>query len=168
MATDYERYEARVKTNKRILLGTLCAFVLLFFGGGYALLNSAAGLEREINDSLPAVMSAAQKQAVGDALLAWDKALPGLSRIRKDLRLEKIQYGSPYSGLSNPVTVTWLLFTVDGDSSYITRHRANGHVLRVGIVEDGSGILLQKKATQVVFLDETINNGGRDIFIALR
>jgi len=163
----YEQHEAKRKKTKLLLLGILCALVLFLAWVPFGL-DSATALEGEIKESLPAGMSAVQKEAVLSTLAVWDDALPGLSRIRKDLRFERVEYGSPYTGFSREASVTWLLFSVNNDSRYASTYRANGHVLRVGIVEDGSGILLQKESTQSVFLDQQMDSQGRDYFIPMR
>lgn len=162
----YEQQEAKRKKSKRLWIGALCVLVLLLTWVPFAL-ESATALEKGILEGLPAGMSSFQKKQVVNALAVWEQELPGLRFARDDLRFLSAEYGSPYAGLSQETNVTWLLFAMNDKSTYSTKHRAGGHTLRVGIVEDGSGIVLQKRATQEVFLDRQIDNGGRDIFISI-
>jgi hypothetical protein len=54
------------------------------------------------------------------------------------------------------------------DGVYSRSHHADGVILRVGVLENGAGLILQNNATQYVFLGQEVDSHGQDYFVPMR
>lgn len=165
-AMTFEQHESKRRGTKRLLIGIFCVLVLFMAGAVYGLYSSTA-LEREVKAALPTGMSANQKAYVQNALKVWGEELPGLEQARRHLRFLKVEYGYPYFGFSKKTSITWLLFSME-DGVYSRSHHADGVILRVGVLENGAGLILQNNATQYVFLGQEVDSHGQDYFVPMR
>jgi len=107
---------------------------------------------------------------MGDTRDIMGAKLPGVEKYRGYMVYQGTSWSDSYShpDLPEQVSVMWLNLGVPQNDTHIpAEYRANGHTLRVGIISDGSAIVLQKTPTQAVFLDRTIDRRGQDMVIPI-
>ena len=105
---------------------------------------------------------------------ALEKNLPGLLRYQDSMTFQGVAPHSAYasasgSGLPEETTVTWLEFVVADDDGTIPKdYNAQGQYIRIGIVESGEALILQKDQVKSVFLDRLVTTSGDDLVLPLR
>jgi len=108
---------------------------------------------------------------LGDTGKKIEAVLPGVNKYvgyMLRLGLERTpSYSHP--ALAKTVSVIWMLYQVPENDTHIPAiYRAKGQTLRLGIVADGSALVLQKRATKAVFRDREIASNGGDQIVSLR
>lgn len=112
-------------------------------------------------------------ELVRAALPGIERSCPGLLKYWGALTFVEVQPDMPYSpppgaGLPASCRVTWLVFAVSEDASLPKEYRASGQVCPLGVESTGAALILQKAASQAVFLDRPVKDTGRDLVLPLR
>lgn len=108
---------------------------------------------------------------MGDSMDTVEEKLPGIDKYRNYMTYQGFYWSDGYEhpNLPGPVSIKWLQLNVPEDNARIpARYHANGQTLMVGVVSDGSALLLRKAPTKAVFLDKTVKHDGQDMIISLR
>ncbi|NDV20861.1 hypothetical protein GO013_15730 [Pseudodesulfovibrio sp. JC047] len=111
---------------------------------------------------------------VRNSVPAFEKYLPGLFKYQDSMTFRGVDSHYPYwsapdSGLPEDTSVTWLKFVVADDGGTIpSEYRAWGHHIKIGIVESGEALVLQKAQAKSVFLDRPFPASGEDLVMQIQ
>jgi hypothetical protein len=139
-----------------------------------ALVGCGDNGDKTLTLTLPADTPPETVQLIKNVAPALEKQLPGLLKYQDSMTFNGIDASYPYwaapgSGLPEDTVVTWLKFVVADDGGTIPKeYRAWGHHLRIGIVNNGEALILQKAQAQSVFLDMPVKSKDVDFVVVLK
>lgn len=151
-----------------LLLPTVAQHVPEYCGTWF---SASATPPQSLTLSLPADTPPETVKLIESVAPALEKQLPGLLKYQGSMTFNGVDASRPFwsppdSGLPEDVPVTWLKFVVADDGGTIPKkYYAMGHHLRIGIVDTGEALILQKAQAQRVFLDKLLPDTGESLVI---